>query len=103
MNSLGHTATTVGTPCYMAPEVMNSNTGSYTYSADGMLCVTLSVWLTSNSPVWSFAMVLYEIMMLEKPYAASNMFKVATLVSTGTPPALSDEVKGIRKLLAPYL
>jgi len=68
--------TVVGTPSYTAPEVYKVKTmGPYDYRAD----------------VWSFGMVLYELMTLRRPYDdVSDRFKVPELVMAGQRPPTED-------------
>eukprot|EP01122_Echinamoeba_exundans_P001021 TRINITY_DN1096_c0_g1_i3.p2 TRINITY_DN1096_c0_g1~~TRINITY_DN1096_c0_g1_i3.p2 ORF type:complete len:464 (-),score=52.45 TRINITY_DN1096_c0_g1_i3:2149-3540(-) len=65
--------TVIGTPSYMAPEVISSqNRDLYGYKAD----------------VWSFGMTLYELMTLKEPYEDEDKFEVATMISTGARPKM---------------
>jgi len=68
--------TIIGTPGYMAPEVYNAQTqGAYTFKAD----------------VWSFGMVIYELMTLKQPYEDVEMYGVPGLVSSGQRPSVPIE------------
>jgi len=65
--------TIIGTPCYMAPEVINAQTaGSYSFQAD----------------VWSFGMVLFELLTLKPPYSDVPSFDVPGKIISGIRPTL---------------
>lgn len=69
--------TCVGTSVWMAPEVLQSeNTNSYTFAAD----------------VYSFGMVLYEMMTLNQPYCECKAFSSVVKIISGEKPPLSDEI-----------
>lgn len=79
--------TIIGTPGYMAPEVINAqNGGSYSFKAD----------------VWSFGMVLFELMTLKSPYHDVDSFEVHSRILAGERPKLSDNLpssyRGLIKL-----
>mmetsp|Transcript_1111 Transcript_1111/g.1262 ORF Transcript_1111/g.1262 Transcript_1111/m.1262 type:complete len:528 (+) Transcript_1111:42-1625(+) len=83
--------TIIGTPCYMAPEVFKAETrGSYTFHAD----------------IWSFGMILYELMTLRQPYEDEDWYNIPTLVSEGKRPQIPHEERfeeeGWSRLLAVY-
>jgi len=67
--------TLIGTPNYMAPEVLHSNNESaYSYQAD----------------IYSFGMVLYELLSLKLPYEGESSFRIPALVMKGQKPKLAD-------------
>eukprot|EP01129_Flabellula_baltica_P015919 TRINITY_DN8273_c0_g1_i1.p1 TRINITY_DN8273_c0_g1~~TRINITY_DN8273_c0_g1_i1.p1 ORF type:complete len:447 (-),score=108.76 TRINITY_DN8273_c0_g1_i1:39-1379(-) len=63
--------TFIGTPDYMAPEVV-SQTGSYTNKVD----------------IWSFGMVLFELLTLDRPYQDVNFYLVPDLIKSGKRPKI---------------
>eukprot|EP01121_Diplochlamys_sp_Union-15-3_P019168 TRINITY_DN715_c0_g2_i3.p1 TRINITY_DN715_c0_g2~~TRINITY_DN715_c0_g2_i3.p1 ORF type:complete len:313 (+),score=53.55 TRINITY_DN715_c0_g2_i3:65-1003(+) len=68
--------TIIGTPSYMAPEVFNAKQdGYYNYKAD----------------VWSFGMVLYELITLKQPYEDENPVNIPVLVVEGKRPTIPDD------------
>jgi len=70
--------TTIGTPGYIAPEVLHSrNQTGYSFSAD----------------IWSFGMILYEIMTLKRPFEDSNVFDISSMTEKGYLPSISPEVE----------
>jgi PAS domain S-box-containing protein len=62
--------TLIGTPAWMAPEVLREET--YSYKAD----------------VFSFGMVIFEVMTLERPYESLRPFLVPERILAGIHPAL---------------
>lgn len=77
------TTTVVGTPGYMAPEIL------------------LGQKYTSQVDVWSLGMIMYELMMLQRPYSSASIFQLAQLVVKGELPILSDQAKLRYPLLLP--
>jgi len=69
--------TIIGTPGYMAPEILSPSKEGYSFAVD----------------VWSFGMVLYELMTLRRPYASESILTIATTVTNGLLPDLGDSVK----------
>eukprot|EP00009_Paramoeba_aestuarina_P001305 CAMPEP_0201509988 /NCGR_PEP_ID=MMETSP0161_2-20130828/2870_1 /ASSEMBLY_ACC=CAM_ASM_000251 /TAXON_ID=180227 /ORGANISM="Neoparamoeba aestuarina, Strain SoJaBio B1-5/56/2" /LENGTH=344 /DNA_ID=CAMNT_0047905099 /DNA_START=565 /DNA_END=1599 /DNA_ORIENTATION=+ len=67
----GPAKTLVGTPAYMAPEVLAQD-GAYSLQAD----------------VYSFGMVIYELLALQMPYANAPPFKVTANIIAGVAPEL---------------
>jgi len=67
---------TVGTPGFMAPEVLNSfNKVEYTFSAD----------------IFSFGMIIYELMTLEYPYYdCDSPISIASAITEGKEPTIVD-------------
>jgi len=65
----------VGTPDYMAPEVV-AQTGFYTHKVD----------------IWSFGMVLYELLTLQRPYHDINFYLVPELIKKGTRPKIESHI-----------
>eukprot|EP00026_Physarum_polycephalum_P004312 Phypoly_transcript_04330.p1 GENE.Phypoly_transcript_04330~~Phypoly_transcript_04330.p1 ORF type:complete len:683 (+),score=138.92 Phypoly_transcript_04330:105-2153(+) len=70
-----NTSTVVGTPGYMAPEVLQGI--KYSHEVD----------------IWSIGMIVYELMTLQRPYSNSSIFQVAQLVVKGELPPLSENEK----------
>lgn len=77
----GLASTTIGTPYYLAPEVINGE--PYGLKAD----------------VWSLGVLLYELMALRKPFEATSLPSLALkIVSTNYPPppaAFSPELASV--------
>ena len=71
------TKTTIGTPCYMAPEVINANFLGY----EGY---------TVKADIWSFGMIIYELLTLNLPYAGirGGDMKAAQDIREGNRPPL---------------
>ena len=94
----GNTATVVGTPGYMAPEILLGQ--KYSNEVDSMPLLSSTLFPTSlSSPshhlssrsrgfspklfinlnsVWSLGMIMYELMMLQRPYSAASIFQVVS-------------------------
>mmetsp|Transcript_8043 Transcript_8043/g.24907 ORF Transcript_8043/g.24907 Transcript_8043/m.24907 type:complete len:539 (-) Transcript_8043:208-1824(-) len=65
--------TIIGTPSFMAPEVLNAReSGSYSFSAD----------------IYSFGMIIYELMTLQTPFDNLPPFKVSECIIKGERPGL---------------
>jgi len=82
--------TILGTPAFMAPEVFSSKAlGGYDYAAD----------------IWSFGMVLYELLSLERPYAEHSRLDVPDIISKGQRPlqGLNELSKEYAPLIKIYL
>eukprot|EP01102_Stenamoeba_stenopodia_P005625 TRINITY_DN1636_c0_g1_i1.p1 TRINITY_DN1636_c0_g1~~TRINITY_DN1636_c0_g1_i1.p1 ORF type:complete len:595 (-),score=151.05 TRINITY_DN1636_c0_g1_i1:45-1829(-) len=72
-----HAKTLVGTPPYMAPEVLlSNNTDPYTFKAD----------------VYSLGMVMYELLTLKLPYEDENQYNLLTLKMKGVRPRFPTEL-----------
>jgi len=69
------TSTVVGTPGYMAPEILLG--AKYGHEVD----------------IWSIGMIVYELMMLQRPYSSASIFQVAQLVIKGELPPISSAAK----------
>lgn len=80
--------TVIGTPSYMAPEVLSSqNRDLYGYKAD----------------VWSFGMTMYELLTLKEPYEDEDKFEVATMIIAGTRPKMPSGLPpGYKQLIELY-
>ncbi|KAL6073494.1 Ribonuclease inhibitor [Balamuthia mandrillaris] len=69
--------TIIGTPGYMAPEVLAAQeTGAYTYKAD----------------IYSFGMIVYELMTLKRPFEDTPHYFVDAKVIQGQRPPLPDHL-----------
>jgi NIMA (never in mitosis gene a)-related kinase len=68
--------TTIGTPGYMAPEVITAaNFGAYSFAAD----------------VWSFGMIMFELLTLRKPFEGiAAAFVPAHILASGRPQLSKD-------------
>lgn len=72
-----HAKTLVGTPPYMAPEVLlSNNTDAYTFKAD----------------VYSLGMIIYEFLTLKMPYEDENQYNLLNLKIKGTRPRLPPDM-----------
>lgn len=69
------TTTVVGTPGYMAPEIL------------------LGQKYSNQVDVWSLGMIMYELMMLQRPYSNASIFLLAQLVVKGELPEISESVR----------
>jgi len=67
-----NTNTVVGTPGYMAPEVLQGI--QYSHAVD----------------IWSIGMIVYELMTLQRPYSHASIFQLAQLVVKGELPPLAE-------------
>ena len=70
---LSMTKEVVGTPGYISPEVLKGDT-SYDYPAD----------------VWSFGMIVYELLRLHRPYFELAPINISTAVLNGSTPRIPD-------------
>eukprot|EP01114_Cavostelium_apophysatum_P015408 TRINITY_DN4185_c0_g1_i1.p1 TRINITY_DN4185_c0_g1~~TRINITY_DN4185_c0_g1_i1.p1 ORF type:complete len:665 (-),score=153.12 TRINITY_DN4185_c0_g1_i1:35-2029(-) len=71
--------TTLGTPGYIAPEIMQSkNKQVYTYKAD----------------IWSFGMVMYELMTLKRPFEEFSLFEMVKMTEQAALPPIAEDVAG---------
>eukprot|EP01094_Clydonella_sp_ATCC50884_P000317 TRINITY_DN10246_c0_g1_i2.p1 TRINITY_DN10246_c0_g1~~TRINITY_DN10246_c0_g1_i2.p1 ORF type:complete len:366 (+),score=26.87 TRINITY_DN10246_c0_g1_i2:109-1206(+) len=67
-----------GTPGFIAPEMLESNESTYSFEVD----------------VYSFGMVLYELMSLRRPFEhADESFSVTKAVLSGDLPTIPDKLK----------
>lgn len=70
----------IGTVAYMAPEVYNCRKEKHTYSF--------------SADVWSFGMILYELMTRERPFHDINgYFDICSKIKNGERPSLSYSQK----------
>lgn len=75
VSTAGGATTCIGTPAWMAPEVMNARPDTeYSFPVD----------------IYSFGMVLYELLTLRMPYEDTPPFQVAALVIQGKKPVLPE-------------
>jgi len=73
LNRKSHSKTVLGTIVYTAPEVLNAKKNSgYDFKCD----------------VWSFGMVLYQLMTLKPPYWDRDRFEATELIEKGIRPTL---------------
>jgi len=78
-----NTATVVGTPGYMAPEIL------------------LGQKYAGEVDIWSLGMIMYELMTLQRPYSTSSIFQVAQLVLKGALPPISESARLKYAMLLP--
>ena len=71
-NSQSKAHSVVGTPYYLAPELIRES--PYSFSAD----------------IWSLGILLYEICALQPPFRAQNFVKLTKKIMVGQYPALPD-------------
>jgi len=73
MKNLDVTRTLVGTPSCIAPEVLNSTTGTgYTYPVD----------------IYSFGILIFELLTLSRPYDGLKLFEIACHIRDGRRPVI---------------
>eukprot|EP01060_Flectonema_neradi_P013707 TRINITY_DN2044_c1_g1_i1.p1 TRINITY_DN2044_c1_g1~~TRINITY_DN2044_c1_g1_i1.p1 ORF type:complete len:825 (+),score=132.99 TRINITY_DN2044_c1_g1_i1:119-2593(+) len=77
--------TMVGTPFYMAPEVVNLDV------TDGY---------NAKSDVWSLGVILYELCALQLPFPGANVLAVASGIMANRPLALPDHIPQMLKDLS---
>ena len=76
VTTVNQAKTILGTPGYIAPEVLKSNeAGGYSFKAD----------------VFSFGMVIYELLTLKLPFEDEMPFLVATQIMRGQKPPIPDQ------------
>jgi len=68
--------TVVGTAGYISPEILRSNRISYSFPAD----------------IWSFGMIIYEMMTLKRPYEDIRVNQISDLVEKGKLPYFPEEL-----------
>ncbi|EGG15339.1 putative protein serine/threonine kinase [Cavenderia fasciculata] len=68
--------TCIGSPIYMAPEVLDINT---TEDTDGY---------TIKADIWSYAMLVFEIVTLRTPYHQFSHLQAIEMILKGTPPPI---------------
>jgi PAS domain S-box-containing protein len=74
---LGDGSTVVGSPGFMAPEILlSSGSTSYTTAVD----------------IYSLGMVLYEIIVGERPFAALSMIQIAHCIAQGERPEIPESL-----------
>jgi serine/threonine protein kinase len=79
--------TTVGTPAYMAPEVMSSsNKDPYSFKAD----------------VWSVGMVLFELMTLKMPYEDEDSSRLVGMIAEGRRPSVDKIPASFAELISVF-
>ncbi|KAL6074848.1 Arpin [Balamuthia mandrillaris] len=78
----GRGFTQVGTPGYIAPEV---------FLASG------SKWHDVKADVWSFGMIIYELITLKKPYYDVNRFELSNMNEAGIRPEVPPELLSEQK------
>ncbi|PRP89785.1 serine/threonine-protein kinase 4 [Planoprotostelium fungivorum] len=71
-NTMAKAATTIGTPLYMSPEVIEGN--SYDFKAD----------------IWSTGITVIELATGKIPFASENMLRAIGLIVSGPAPKLDD-------------
>jgi hypothetical protein len=79
----------VGTPGFIAPEVMNSAESHQGHGAE--------------ADIWSFGMILFELLTLKRPYYDVDVFQVFTVNASGARPKIpesvnQDEMKDLIKI-----
>ena len=78
--------TTVGTIGYISPEILKSrNAVAYSYPSD----------------IWSYGMVLFELMTLSRPFINSNQIAITELTMKGELPVLPEEAVDMYEGLIP--
>ncbi|GAM21583.1 hypothetical protein SAMD00019534_047580 [Acytostelium subglobosum LB1] len=91
MNSGVILKTCIGTPCYMAPEVLDVSVDS---GSDGY---------SLKADIWSFSMLVFEILTLQPPYHQFPHLQTVEMILKGTPPPLvtpvSPSLSGLLDLL----
>jgi len=89
INSKADAAKTVlGTPAWMAPEVMDAKAlGSYSFACD----------------IYSFGMILYEMLAGKMPYEGTNPMKIPMMVLQGDLPEEPQVTEEYQPLLELYL
>lgn len=86
VDSTNLTATCIGTPYYMSPDVLKRKPYSY------------------KSDIWSFGCILYEMCNLRRPFEAQNQFSLSTKIWKGQYPSINASYsKQLRDLIAEML
>ena len=84
----------IGTPSFMAPEILACNNETqYSFAADSTLCefmISLELLLMYYYyfTVFSFGMVIYELLALDLPYSELRAFDIAETILRGEAPPL---------------
>src|SRR6185295_10771516 len=82
MQSLTAAGTVLGTPHYMAPEILQGN------PAD------------ARSDLWALGVVLHEMLTGALPFQGSTAYEVSSAILRGTPPPLPASVpSGLRNIV----
>ncbi|KAF2074184.1 hypothetical protein CYY_004502 [Polysphondylium violaceum] len=75
--------TCIGTPCYMAAEVLDVNSQDSVDSSGGY---------TLKADIWSFGMLSFEILTLLAPYSQLSHLQTIEMILKGTPPPLPSSI-----------
>lgn len=87
---MAHTGN-IGTTLWMAPELFEPNP-KYDYSVDSKDNIPIHFFCLQAPTlflVWSFGMILVELITLEAPYGQGNQLQILEKIKQGIPPDLS--------------